>query len=637
MIDKAILLAAPASTLNGEVGPLTEVGGSPLIKRTLLALEHHDVMNVVVVVGKDGDEVIRQISADPDIGCRITWVSCKDDDQSRVSSLLQARPYVDGPALVLHANLLFSPQMLSAVVEGQDNAEVPTLLVDFELSRVFDFDSALRVQCRGDRVIDIGRDVPSYNATAVGIAVVTPELLDRFSEWQIASTSQALRAAAKMGLLTAQDVEGAQWQQIDSPQTKLHAEWLVRAYGQSLVVDQASDSCPSDSAGAADPKRTLSYIEGLLSEKRARHYVLLNPGPVLTSARVKSALVHHDVCHRDEDCSAVTRRIQHKLRRVCRGGPEHDVLLLSGSGTAAMEATLASCVPDEGKLLIVSNGAFGERFAEIAAVHKFDTVHKRYEWGELVDPTEIEQCLREDSGIVAVVMCHHETSVGLLNPVQEVGSICRELNRLFFVDAVSSLGGEDVDVRRDKIDVLFSSANKCLHAISGVSFVCVNQRIWPRIEHVSPRVYYLDLRAYHRAQIPFTPAVSNLFALDAALDELLNEGVARRIAHYERLNQWLRRELRRLGLQPMTETGRESHTITTWQVPDYLRFDQLYRSLKRRGYIIYSCKAQLKDRCFQIANMGVLTDEMVEGFIQSMELVLRQAASRSRPELRVAS
>jgi 2-aminoethylphosphonate-pyruvate transaminase len=127
-----------------------------------------------------------------------------------------------------------------------------------------------------------------------------------------------------------------------------------------------------------------------------------------------------------------------------------------------------------------------------------------------------------------------------------------------------------------------------------------------------------------------------LFALDAALDELLKQGVARRIAHYERLNRWLRSELRRLGLKPMTETGCESHTITTWQVPSYLRFEELYRSLKRRGYIIYSCKAQLRDRCFQIANMGELTDEMVAGFIEAMDLVLRQAASRSRPELRVA-
>jgi 2-aminoethylphosphonate-pyruvate transaminase len=361
--------------------------------------------------------------------------------------------------------------------------------------------------------------------------------------------------------------------------------------------------------------------------------VLFNPGPVLTSPRVKSALVHHDVCHRDSDYSVILRRLHRKLRRVCRGGPEHDIVLISGSGTASMEAALSSCVPPEGKLLVVSNGAFGERFAEIAEVHKIQTVHLRYEWGELIDPQDVDRILADDPEIVATIMCHNETSVGLLNPVQEVGKICRKRDRMYFVDAVSSLAGEDLDVRRDKIDVLISSANKCLHAISGVSFVCVNKRIWPRIESIPPRVYYLDLKRYHRlseqiSQTPFTPAVSNFFALDAALDELLKGGVSKRITHYREINSRMRSALQSMGLELFTNSGHESHTITTIKVPDYITFEELYEELKSRGYIVYACKKPLADRYFQIANMGDLSDEMIQGFLDTLQHVLHQAARR---------
>ena len=434
----------------------------------------------------------------------------------------------------------------------------------------------------------------------------------------------------RSGRVLAHDVLDAKWQEISSPETRLHAEWLLRAYGDDLSGHlTAARPTPND------PQRTLSYIEGLLSEKSARHYVLFNPGPVLTSARVKSALVHHDVCHRDSDYSTVLKGLERKLRRVCRGGPEHDIVLFSGSGTAAMEATVSSCVPADGKLLVVSNGAFGERFSEIAAVHNIQIVHLRYDWGELIDVKDVARMLEQEPGIVAAIMCHHETSVGILNPIREIGELCRSHDVMFFVDAVSSLAGEDVDIRRDQIDVLISSANKCLHAISGVSFICINKRIWQRIENIPPRVYYLDLKRYHRisqeiSQTPFTPAVSNFFALDAALDELLKEGVDSRVAHYQSINQRIRRELQRMGLKRFTTTGHESHTITTVHVPEYIAFKDLYQEMKDRGYIIYACKEHLQDRYFQIANMGALSDKMIQGFLDTLAHVLQEAAARNQ-------
>jgi 2-aminoethylphosphonate-pyruvate transaminase len=595
----------------------------------MLALEAHGVHDVIVVIGYRGEEIRRWVSSDPDITSRVIWVENPDWHLPDVSSLIKATPYVDEPVLVVHTDLLFAPDLLGELVDKPEFTADVTLLIDRKLCRVYDLASAVKVKTAGDRVLAVGSELREFDAVAASAAVVLPEVLESLQGGGSVTFLSMIESLARRGRVMAHDVNGSQWQEISSPETRLHAEWLVRAYGDDL---SGQAHVPSRAA-TSDPGRTLSYIEGLLSEKNARHYVLFNPGPVLTSPRVKSALVHHDVCHRDSDYSAILRGLHRKLRRVCRGGPEHDIVLLSGSGTAAMEATLSSCIPPDSKLLVVSNGAFGERFVEIAEVHKIKTVHLRYAWGDLMDPADVARRLDEDPEIVAVIMCHHETSVGLLNPVHEIGGMCRKRDKMFFVDAVSSLAGEDLDVRRDKIDVLISSANKCLHAISGVSFVCIHNRIWPRIENIPPRVYYLNLKRYHDvsnaiSQTPFTPAVSNFFALDAALDELLKEGTVHRIRHYRTLNRRIRKAFRRMRLEQFTNTGHESNTITTLKVPSYITFGEMYAEVKSRGYIIYNCKEHLENRYFQVANMGELTDEMVQGFLDALALVLKRAEQR---------
>ncbi|PID39574.1 MAG: hypothetical protein CSA65_03045 [Proteobacteria bacterium] len=642
MISKAVLLAASNNGRSNRPGPMTSVGDCSLLKRAIAGIEQQGIHEFIVVVD-EGDDLIRHsLAHDADVTARITWVE-QPRGACPAVGLAAARAHIDAPVLALHSNLLFSPGMVGPLVDLDHSSARPILLVDYKVRRLFDPDAVLKVRTEEDRVAAVGFDLPDYDAVAVGLAVLTPELIDRMAESgdNAVGTSlvELLRPLVAAGELYAWDINGALWQQVHSAETRRHGEWMLRAYGENLHDDSAP-AARHQASGPRSNERTLSYIEGLLSDSRsrARHYVLMNPGPVLTSPRVKSALVHHDVCHRDEDYAVVARRIRRKLRQVCRGGSEHDVMLLSGSGTAAMEATISSCVPRDGKLMVVSNGAFGERFAEIASVHKLETVHLRYDWGELVDPADIERLLSDDPSIVAVVMCHHETSVGILNPVNRVGAICRELDRMFFVDAVSSLGAEDIDVRRDKIDVLISSANKCLHAISGVSFACVDKRVWRRIADIEPRSYYLDLRRYYEKQIPFTPAVSSFFALDAALDELLREGISQRQHRYRRVNAVLRRELREMGLERFTVTGHESHTITTVKVPSYISYGDLYQALKDRGYIIYGCKDALQDRCFQIANMGDLSDEHLCGFIDTFGDVLARARANAHPRraIRVA-
>ncbi len=361
-------------------------------------------------------------------------------------------------------------------------------------------------------------------------------------------------------------------------------------------------------------------VEALLETKRLDRYMLLNPGPVNTTATVKSALVHHDVCHRDAIFSELMVSLTGKLRRIFHGTPHHTVVALTGSGTAAMESALASTVPPDKKILIVDNGAFGARLVEVATVHEMNIVHLRYAWGQPVVAADVARAFAQHPDIAVVAMIHHETSVGLLNPVGEVGALCRAHDALLVVDAVSSLGAEDLDVVRDNIDICYSSANKCLHAVSGAAFMCVSPRVWPRIEKLKPRAYYLDLRRYRKymdelAQTPFTPAVSTYFALDAACTEFLADGHARRLERYGHLNRKVRDGLAALGMPAFTELGNESHSIVTAAMPAGVAFDDLYEAVKLRGIIIYGCKGVLTDRFLQIANMGDLDDAKIGEFL----------------------
>jgi 2-aminoethylphosphonate-pyruvate transaminase len=359
--------------------------------------------------------------------------------------------------------------------------------------------------------------------------------------------------------------------------------------------------------------------------------VLLNPGPVLTSARVRQAMARVDVCHRDEAFSDVLDRLHASLKRVAQA-PHHEALLLSGGGTAATEAAFSTFLSPRDKILVISNGAFGERLAEIAAVLELPLVHKRCEWGEAISLSEIEALL-QDPEIRAVAMIHHETSTGRLNPVKEIGALCQGRAR-FFVDVISSLGAEEFSAEGFGVDVVIGSANKCLHSVPGVSFLLVRDGLWESAEAVPRRSVYLDLRRYRAAarelrQTPFTPAVHSLIALDEALRELEAEGGAEaRRARYLALNSQVRQGLKALGLELRFEGQGLSAALTVAELPPALAFDHLYEAMRRRGFVIYGAKGPLKQGCFIVANMGCLDAATIDAFLAAFAEVQKSQARK---------
>ncbi len=515
----------------------------------------------------------------------------------------------------------------------------PTVLaVDRDLPRVFDIDDATKVKLTAERVVAIGKGLELYDAVSAGLFVMAPSLCRALERLPRPSLTEGVAAAADEGLVVARDVGAKLWQDVDSAPMRLHADWLLRVYGDEL----ARPTMQATAAHGAGAAGTLALIERLLAEKDQPGYVLFSPGPVMTSARVKAALVHHDVCHRDADYSAVVERLQEKLRPVFGASPAHDMLLITGSGTSAMEMAISSVVPPGKKILVIANGAFGDRLDEIAALHGIPRVTLRYAWGTLPNVRDVARALETDPDIAAAAMIQHETSVGIMNPVGEIGRLCRAHGVTSIVDAVSALGVEDVDVVRDGVDICYSSANKCLHSVSGVSFLCVAPEVWPRVAGVAPRVYYLDLGRHRRyldelSQTPFTPAVSSFFALETALDELNEQGgVAARREIYRKRSLRIRRVFADLGFESFTNTGRESHTISMLRLPTGLTVDALYDGAKARGFIIYRAKGDLADRYIQIANMGELSDGTIDVFLAAIADVVRASRRADAPAARPA-
>lgn len=636
MITRALILAAGEGVAIGDSGVpncLAAVGGRALLDRTLDLLDAVGVQKVGIVVGYAGAAIRRHVAA---AGRRVTFFENADWDGPNGLSVLAARAFVTERTLLVMADQIQAPALVRELCALPAGSGPTVLAVDRDLARVFDVDDATKVQVAGDRVTAIGKPLTRYQAISAGLFVMAPSLLAALEGLPRPSLTEGVAAAAAQGLVAAYDVGGKLWQDVDSPPMRLHAEWLLRVYGDEL----ARPAVPGGAA-ASNAADTLALIERLLAEKDEPGYVLFSPGPVMTSARVKAALVHHDVCHRDDDYSAVVDRLQQKLRPVFGATAQHETLLITGSGTAAMEMAISSLVPPGKKILIVTNGAFGERLDEIAALHGIARVTLRYPWATLPDPADVARALDADPDIAAAAMIHHETSVGLLNPIGEVGRLCRARGVTSIVDAVSALGVEDIDVARDGIDVCYSSANKCLHSVSGVSFLCVAPQVWPRIAGIAPRVYYLDLKRHRRylddlRQTPFTPAVSSFFALETALDELAEQGgVPGRRAVYRERSLRIRRVFADLGFESLTNTGRESQTISTLRLPAHLTVSGLYDGMKARGFIIYRAKGELAERYVQVANMGELSDATIDAFLAAVTEVVGDARpSESAPALK---
>jgi 2-aminoethylphosphonate-pyruvate transaminase len=356
-----------------------------------------------------------------------------------------------------------------------------------------------------------------------------------------------------------------------------------------------------------------------------RQYILLNPGPVNVSPRVQQALLRGDLCHREEEFSDLLVAVRSKLLRAF--APQgYTAVPLSGSGTLAVEAMVSSALPEGRKLLVINNGVYGERILRMAEAHRIPAVELRYGWTDRPDLGQVEDSLRADPAISAVALVHHETTTGLLNPVAEVGAIARRAGRLLLLDAVSALAGEDLDLARDGVELCACTANKCVQGLPGVAFVLARNEGMMAMREYPCRSLYLHLPLHWEAQehrsIPFTPSVQAWYALDAALDELLEETVPARVRRYRTAASVLREGFVRMGLKFLLPPEYRANSLTSLLLPEGMTYQRLHDELKGRGFVIYEGQGKLQTGIFRVANMGHLTLDDFRRFLQALESVL---------------
>jgi 2-aminoethylphosphonate-pyruvate transaminase len=361
-----------------------------------------------------------------------------------------------------------------------------------------------------------------------------------------------------------------------------------------------------------------------------REWILLNPGPANTTSTVRQALVMPDLCHREPEFFRMMRNCRERLIRLIDGGQDWTAILVTGSGTAAVEAAVCSVVPADGALLVVNNGVYGDRMLKIARAHGIRSQALTYDTVTPVAPADVERALRADPGLSHVAVVHHETTTGLLNPVSEVVRVAAREGRRVLVDAMSSLFGEPLTLAQEGLDVVTASANKCLGGIPGVSFVLARRTAVEALRGRPPRSVYLDLHEHWVQQeadnTPFTPAVQVLHAMEQALVELDREGVAARIGRYADNARVLREGMARLGFEILVPEGARSSILTTFRLPPGVTYEALHDAMKRRGYVIYAGQGDIRRYAFRVANMGTLTTLDIKGVVDAFAGSLSEAA-----------
>jgi 2-aminoethylphosphonate-pyruvate transaminase len=359
--------------------------------------------------------------------------------------------------------------------------------------------------------------------------------------------------------------------------------------------------------------------------------ILLNPGPVNLSARVRAALAGPDMCHREPEFSRLQDRIRRGLLGVYGLDPARwSAVLMTGSGTAALEAMIVSLVPGSGRLLVIENGVYGERIAGIAGIYGIDHARVTLPWGAAIPIDTVCARLDAEHDLSHVAVVHHETTTGRLNDLAALGDACRARGRTLLVDAVSSFGGEALDFQHWGIGACAATANKCLHGAPGVSFVVAGRAALAAAD-VPARSLYLDLRGYARAQdaggTPFTQSVQVFCALAEALDELEDEGGWRaRHGRYRDLAQIVRTGLTAQGIRALLAAADSSVVLAAYALPDGIDYATLHDRLKAQGFVIYAGQGGLAQSIFRVSTMGAITAGDMHRFVAAVDAARRGLA-----------
>ncbi|MBR6623576.1 MAG: 2-aminoethylphosphonate aminotransferase [Ruminococcus sp.] len=358
--------------------------------------------------------------------------------------------------------------------------------------------------------------------------------------------------------------------------------------------------------------------------------ILLNPGPSTTTDTVKMAQVVPDICPREKEFGDIMRQMRTDLVKIVHGDPEkYTSVLFCGSGTINIDVCINSLLPEGKKILIINNGAYSTRAAEVCEYYGLPFIDLKFPVDSLPDLAEIEKTLRENPDIALVHTTHNETGTGILNPVREIGALVHKYNAVFTVDTTSTLAMRPIDIEKDNIDFCMASAQKGLMAMTGLSFIIGNKRIIEESAAYPKRSYYCNLFLQYdffekTGEMHFTPPVQTVYSTKQALEEYFAEGEENKWARHTRVFNAINEGLDRLGFRQVIKPEWRAGLVSSAVYPDdpNWSFEAVHDYCYERGFTIYPGKISTTNT-FRLCALGAIDEADIHAFFEVFEEALR--------------
>lgn len=360
--------------------------------------------------------------------------------------------------------------------------------------------------------------------------------------------------------------------------------------------------------------------------------ILLNPGPSTTTDTVKMAQVVPDICPREKEFGSLMKNLREDLVRIVHGDLEkYTSVLFCGSGTINIDVCINSLIPEGKKVLIVNNGAYSARAAEVCQFYGLPHIDLKFPVDQLPDLEAIEKALRENPDIALVHTTHNETGTGILNPVREIGALAHRYGAVFTVDTTSTYAMRPIDIEKDNIDFCMASAQKGLMAMTGLSFIVGNKEIIEKSRNYPRRSYYCNLFLQYdffekTGEMHFTPPVQTIYATIQALREYFAEGEEAKWARHTRVFSAINKGLEELGFRQVIKPEWRAGLVSSAVYPDdpNWSFEAVHDYCYDRGFTIYPGKISTTNT-FRLCALGAIDEADITDFFK----VFREALAKN--------
>lgn len=354
------------------------------------------------------------------------------------------------------------------------------------------------------------------------------------------------------------------------------------------------------------------------------------PGPTPLPSEVLQAISKQMINHRGPEFHQLFRDVTEKLKTVYQ--TKNDLLILTGSGTGGLEAAIVNMLSPNDKVLCVSIGVFGDRFANLASTFGAEVIKLSFEMGQAADVDEIRKALKADASIKAVLVTHNETSTGVTNDLKSIAAVVKdEFGKLLLVDGISSIGAINLPVDEWKVDVVVSGSQKGWMVPPAMAMLSVSREAWAANAKAKMPRFYWDLvkaRTYlEKGETPWTPAVSVVYGFGVALDMMLKEGLQNIFERHARVAKAARDGARALGLEPLVKDEKyASNTVTTILGTNGLDTRKLTQIMREQYKVVLAGgQRALEGKVFRIGHLGYVTVSDIEETMKYLKLALPQA------------